>query len=107
MDSTTRLYLFGDQTFDVSANVKSMMQHRGNPLLENFLSKAYEVVRKEVYSLPPQVRDDLPRLSSLDDFLLRKQSGARSVALDMAATITYQLGMFIRYVDLPTSTCMH
>ncbi|KAI4597969.1 Type I Iterative PKS [Pestalotiopsis sp. 9143b] len=47
-----RLFLFGDQTYDNAPHRKDLMRHRQNPVLENFLAKSYEAIRKEIYKLP-------------------------------------------------------
>lgn len=98
MTSQLKLYLFGDQTYDVQPGLKDLLHYRHNPVLEDFLLKAYDAIRNELYSLPREVRDDLPRFTCIDDIILRKQSGRRCVPLDMAVTCMYQLGAFIRYV---------
>ena len=91
-----KLYLFGDQTFDVQPHLKGLLCHRDNPVLEDFLLKAYDALRKELYMLPAEIREDLPRFTSIDDLLLWKNDGKRCIALDMALTCLYQLGTFIR-----------
>lgn len=100
-----RLFLFGDQTYDNSPHRKDLMRHRENPVLENFLNKSYEAIRKEIYKLPIEVRESLPRFTCVDDLLLWKQDGKRVIALDMALTCLYQLGVFIRY-DLSIAYCL-
>ena len=91
-----KLYLFGDQTYDIQPCLKDLLLHRQNPVLEDFLVKSYDAVRTEIYKLPLQVRDDLPRFTCLDDLVLWKQSGKRCIPLEMAVTCMYQLGAFIR-----------
>ena len=90
------LHLFGDQTYDIEPHVKDLTQHRHNPILEDFLVKAYNAVRSEIYTLPPEIRDDLPRFTCVDDLLLRKRGGRQCIPLDMAVTCIFQLGTFIR-----------
>ena len=97
MTGQLKLYLFGDQTFDVQPYLKDLIRYRHNPVLEDFLVKAYDAIRREIYNLPCEVRDDLPRFTCLDDIILRKPGGKRCVPLDMAVTCMYQLGAFIRY----------
>lgn len=91
-----KLYLFGDQTYDVRLHLKDLLRDRSNPILEDFLAKAYNAIRREIYTLPPQARDDLPRFTCLDDLVLWKQVAQRCVPLDMAVTCMYQIGIFIR-----------
>ena len=92
------LYLFGDQTYDIQPSLKDLLRYRHNPVLEDFFVKAYNAIRTEIYSLPYEVRNDLPRFTCLEDIILRKRGGKRCVPLDMAVTCMYQLGAFIRYV---------
>ncbi|OCK75289.1 ketoacyl-synt-domain-containing protein [Lepidopterella palustris CBS 459.81] len=94
-----KLYLFGDQTYDLQPHLKDLLRNRHNPVLEDFLVKAYDAVRTELYKLPQQVRDDLPRFTCLDDLVLWNQSGKRCIPLDMAVTCMYQLGVFISQAD--------
>jgi hypothetical protein len=92
----SKLYLFGDQTHDIQPYLKDLLRHRDNPVLEDFLVKAYDAVRAEIYKLPHQVREDVPRFTCLEDLLLWNQKGKRCIPLDMAVTCMYQLGVFIR-----------
>ncbi|KAM4057347.1 starter unit:ACP transacylase in aflatoxin biosynthesis domain-containing protein [Hirsutella rhossiliensis] len=94
-----KLYLFGDQTFDVKPHLRSLLRDRSNPVLEDFLVKAYEVVRTEIYKLPHGVREAVPRFTGLDDLVSWDQSGKRCIPLDMAVTCIYQLGVFISQAD--------
>ena len=92
-----KLYLFGDQTLDVQPLLKDLARHRHNPVLEDFLIKAYDGIRSEITKLPREVAEDLPRFTCIDDIIFRKPGGRRCVPLDMAVTCIYQLGSFIRY----------
>jgi hypothetical protein len=87
------LYLFGDQTHDVQ--LKELVACRVNPVVEDFLQRAYDVIRSELHDLPRETRDALPRFTCLNDVLLYKPRGRRCVPLDMALTCMYQLGVFL------------
>lgn len=84
MSDRMELYLFGDQTYDIQPDLKDLLRHRHNPVLEDFLGKAYDTIRKDIFELPYEIREDLPRLTCLDDLVLRKQGGKRCIPLDMA-----------------------
>ncbi|OBT51641.1 Type I Iterative Polyketide synthase (PKS) [Pseudogymnoascus sp. 24MN13] len=99
MAGLLKLYLFGDQTYDIQPHLRDLLQHRDNPVLEDFLVKAYDAVRAEIYKLPHQAREDVPRFTCLDDLLLWNQSGKRCIPLDMAVTCIYQLAIFISQAD--------
>ncbi|KAM4057312.1 starter unit:ACP transacylase in aflatoxin biosynthesis domain-containing protein [Hirsutella rhossiliensis] len=93
--SNMKLYLFGDQTFDVQPQLKALLRQRNNPVLEEFLAKAYEALRGEIYELPYEARQSVPRLTSLDDLASWNEGEKRSIALDMAVTCIFQLATFI------------
>ncbi|KAK4166873.1 hypothetical protein QBC43DRAFT_367805 [Cladorrhinum sp. PSN259] len=71
--------------------------------LHDLLNKAYDAIRAELYTLPPEIRDGLPRFTSLEDLLLPDQSEIRQqcIALDMALTTLYHIGTFIAQADEP------
>ena len=96
MPDQMTLYLFGDQTYDTQPDLKDLLRHRNNPVLEDFLVKAYDRIRKDIYKLPSEIREELPRFTCLDDLILRKQGGKQCIPLDMAVTCMYQLGFLIR-----------
>lgn len=96
MADKLKLYLFGDQTYDMQSHVDELMLYRHTPALENFLVKAYDAVRREIFQLPREIRDNIPRLTCLDDLVFQGQSREQCVPLDMAVTCIYQLGIFIR-----------
>ena len=97
MTGELKIYLFGDQTYDIQPYLRNLKQYRHNPVLEDFLVKAYDAIRTEIYSLPCEIRDNLPRFTCVDDIISREKGGKRCVPLDMAVTCMYQLGVFIGY----------
>ncbi|KAI1456594.1 beta-ketoacyl synthase [Annulohypoxylon moriforme] len=99
LPSLLKLYLFGDQTYDIRPHLKLLLRERDNPILENYFSKAYDAIRSEIYQLPPQIRDDLPRFTCFNDLVLQNSSQNSYIPLDMAITCLYQLGAFIREAD--------
>lgn len=96
MKQQQMLYLFGDQTCDVRQRLNSLLHYRNDPVVEDFLLKAYNAIHRELYKLPSQVRDGLPRFTCVDDLVLWKGDGRRCIPLDMAVTCMYQLAVFIR-----------
>lgn len=93
MAKQLKLYVCGDQTYQ--PDLKGLLRYRCNAVCEDFLVKAYDAIRKEIYKLPPGLRDGLPRFTCFDDLVLYKQDEKRCIALDMALTCMYQLGTFI------------
>ncbi|KAM0563081.1 hypothetical protein ACHAPJ_001927 [Fusarium lateritium] len=95
MATQMKLYLFGDQTFEIQPHLQNLLQKRDNLFLHEFLNQAYNALRVELYRLPYSIRKDLPRFTCQEDLLLWDRSGKRCIALDMAMTTLYQLGTFI------------
>ncbi|ENH69483.1 Conidial yellow pigment biosynthesis polyketide synthase [Fusarium oxysporum f. sp. cubense race 1] len=95
MASHMKLYLFGDQTFEVQPHLQHLLQKRDNLFLHEFLNQSYNALRAELVKIPYSIRKDLPRFTCQEDLLLWDQSGPRCIALDMAMTTLYQLGTFI------------
>ena len=96
MADQLKLCIFGDQTFDLRHHWKELFQIRGNPAVEDFLVKSYNAVRLEIYKLPLEVRNDIPRFTCLNDLILSNQGSRRCVAIDTAVSCIYQLATFIR-----------
>jgi hypothetical protein len=97
MADQLNLLLFGDQTFDVGPHFSSLLEARDNLFLHALLRGAYNALRTELYTLPPAIRQDLPRFTCLEDLASWRHggSGKRCIALDMAMTTLWQLGKFI------------
>lgn len=96
MANHLKLYVFGDQTYNVQPRLKGLLGHRDNPVLQDFLAKAYATVRVQLFTLPQETREALPRFTSVDDLLLWENHGKPCLPLDMALTCLYQLATFIR-----------
>ncbi|RMZ78667.1 hypothetical protein DV738_g3768, partial [Chaetothyriales sp. CBS 135597] len=95
MANHLKLYLFGDQTYDLQPHFQELFQSRSNPVLEDFLVRSYDAVRIEISSLPLSTQETYPRFTCVDDLLLWSRSGNGLIPLDMATTSLYQLGLFI------------
>lgn len=99
------LYLFGDQTCNVGPLLKELMlgSRHINPLVNDFLRGSYDALRAELYRLPPQERNCLPRFTCVEDLILwasrSPDASHRCVPLSMALTCMYQLAAFIGYVS--------
>ena len=92
-----KLYLFGDQTFDIKPHLGGLLGSRDDLYLHAFLRSAYNAIRAEIYRLPPAVRTDIPRFTGLEDLISFARGGGerRCIPLDMAMTTLWQLGAFM------------
>lgn len=98
MTNQETLYLFGDQTFDVEPHLPKLLDGKNNNVvLKEFLERAYDALRIQIFQLHKDVREKLPRFTCIEDVLLWKRSegSLRCVPMDMAITCMYQLGSFI------------
>lgn len=91
-----KLYLFGDQTFEIQPHLQNLAQKKSNLFLTDFLERIYNAIRLEFYKLPAQVRDELPRFTCPEDLVLHDPKQKTCIALDMAMTTTYHLCTFMR-----------
>ncbi|KUI67140.1 Conidial yellow pigment biosynthesis polyketide synthase [Cytospora mali] len=95
------LYLFGDQTYNVGPHLKELLlvSRHSNGLLYDFLRGSYDAIRVELYRLPSQERDCLPRFTCVEDLVLWASRSPdethRCVPLTMAVSCMYQLAEFI------------
>ena len=92
-----KLYLFGDQTFDIKPHLRGLLGSKDDLFLHSFLRTAYNAIRAEIYRLPPAVRNDVPRFTCLEDLISWGQGGGgwRCIPLAMATTTLWQLGAFM------------
>lgn len=96
MASPHRVYLFGDQTFDIEDSLRSLLRCN-DTLIVHFFQDAYRAIRTEIGRLPPHARDLFPRFASVADLLSRRQSGFIHPAVEQFLCLTHSLGTFIRY----------
>lgn len=97
MSQHHRIYLFGDQTYDVDAPLRELLHH-SDAILSSFFKRALHVLRLEVGQLPSELRYEFPRFSSIADLISRRGDTQLHPGLEMALVLIYQLGSFIRWV---------
>jgi len=92
-----KLAIFGDQTCDLKPLWKELFELRSNPYVEDFLVKSYDAVRNEIWKLPLDARNSIPRFNNVNDLILSNDAGAkRCLAIDTATSCMYELATFIR-----------
>lgn len=90
------IYLFGDQTENINANLRALLLSNNNCLLTSFFERACHALRAEIGLLPHRDRVTFPRFSTIAELLSIQRSGVANPALDQALTCVYQFGCFIR-----------
>lgn len=97
MAQATRLYLFGDQTYDFVPKLKELLSYHESPILTAFLDQAHYVIRAEsIESLPVAVHK-ASRTANLAELVQKYTEGKLGPAFQTALACTSQLGAFIRY----------
>ncbi|KAL1970787.1 hypothetical protein VTN77DRAFT_2621 [Rasamsonia byssochlamydoides] len=97
MGSTSRVYLFGDQTGEFDAGLRRLIQAKNNSLLMSFFERCFHSLRHEIAQLPPSDRQIFPRFTSIVDLLARYRESRPNPALESTLTCIYQLALFISY----------
>lgn len=95
-DSPVRLYLFGDQTYDVADTLQDLTHVRDDALVSDFLEKASGVLKHEVSCLTAKQREQCPRFARILDLLPYYRAGTLNPALVQALTCVAQLGLFLQ-----------
>ena len=99
MGEISHVYVFGDETFDYSKDLHSLVHQNDDPLVISFFDKTYHALRAEIGSLPQhRQRRDFERFSSFAELSARKTEGLLHPSLDQALSCAYQLARFIRHV---------
>ncbi len=96
MDQQTHVYIFGDEAFDYSAGLRSLLARSRDPLLASFFDGAFSAIRGEVGKLLQALRAQFDRFSSLQDLIALRNESLLHPALEQALNCVYQLGCFIR-----------
>ncbi|KJZ70159.1 hypothetical protein HIM_10466 [Hirsutella minnesotensis 3608] len=91
-----KLYLFGDQTYDIQPRLKTLLLNKSNPVLDGFLSKALDAIQLEIETLRHASLHNVPRFTTVYELVSWNQmTEKRCIALDMAITCLYHLGAFM------------
>lgn len=94
-NSHARVYVFGDQTYDVGDLVARLSNDRGNVLLADFLEKSVATIKGEIRNLHHWQQNRCPRFTKLAELVPHWRSSTLNPALSQALTTTVQLGSII------------
>ncbi|KAF2209148.1 hypothetical protein CERZMDRAFT_87124 [Cercospora zeae-maydis SCOH1-5] len=93
-----------DDIATVLRNIRLLAKDRRHPILELFLVKATEAIRKEIQMLPGEVREAFPAFSCITSLWHEHnlREGALSGAIDGALLCVVQLGIYISNTQVNT-----
>ncbi|KAL2850258.1 beta-ketoacyl synthase [Aspergillus pseudoustus] len=98
----TRLFLFGDQTYDFVPELQSLLATRNNPILTAFLEQSHYVVRAQMIQKLPPKEHKQSRSASLAEVVQKYVDGKLPSAFQTALSCITQLGSFMRQFDDPS-----
>ncbi|KAL2819649.1 hypothetical protein BDW59DRAFT_120646 [Aspergillus cavernicola] len=99
---STRLFLFGDQTYDFVPELRDILTIRDNPILVAFLEQSHYVVRAQMIRTLSPKEHKQARAASLAEVLQKYVDGKLPSAFQTALSCIAQLGSFMRQFDDPT-----
>ncbi|KAJ9640320.1 hypothetical protein H2199_005859 [Coniosporium tulheliwenetii] len=96
MAQHTRVFLFGDQTYDFVPKLRELLPVKDNPILTAFLDQAHYVVRAQMIQTLSPKEHKAARTASLAQMLQKYCDGELNPAFQTALACICQLGCFIR-----------
>ena len=96
MGEPSHIYLFGDQVFDFSKELRDLVHLNSDPLVVSFFEKAYHALRAEIGNLPQHQSQEFERFSSFPELVALNLAGPLHPSLEQALSCAYQLASFIR-----------
>ena len=99
MTTSMRVFVFGDQTYDIGDLLTSLLHTHDDPVLSCFLERSYQTLKQEVVRLGRERQADCPRFAKLASLLPLWRSGTLNPALGQAVSCICQIGAFLRYVS--------
>lgn len=96
MTDLMRVYVFGDQTYDIGDLLTNLLHTHDDPVLSNFFERSYQTLKREVLRLGREKRADCPRFSSLASLLPLWRVGTLNPALSQALSCICQIGAFLQ-----------
>lgn len=96
MESSTQVFVFGDQTSLSIVDLRQLLHVNDNTFLSSFLDSANYALRVEIADLPVIKQEWFPRFTTFLDLLAESHQSGNNPALGLALQCTNQLARFIR-----------
>ncbi|KAH8585728.1 conidial yellow pigment biosynthesis polyketide synthase [Bisporella sp. PMI_857] len=95
-----KIYLFGDQIYDVHSKLRDLLHSANGPVLRHFFERVDYAIRAEIGQLSFSTRESFPRFSGIAHLLSwNRCDESFPIPFEMALTCIYQLGSFIKDHD--------
>lgn len=96
MAEPIKVFVFGDQTYDASDLMFTLLHAHDDVILTSFLDSSLQTLKREIVKLSNQQRVACPRFSKLAELLPYWRKGSLNPALDQALTCICHIGTFIQ-----------
>lgn len=90
----SRVYVFGDQTFNYENSLAQLLRSDEVHLVW-FFRKCHSALQTELGRLPLYAKDATPKMSSIADLLTRKRDACISPALEQVLCLIHAFAAFI------------
>ena len=96
MSSPFRVYVFGDQTYDIADLLSSVLRTREDATLQDFLERSSRALKLEIARLESKQQAGCPRFAKLLDLVPLWRARTLNPAVSQALTCITQLAVFLR-----------
>jgi naphtho-gamma-pyrone polyketide synthase len=93
--SSSKIYVFGDQSTPILGNLQSLLRIKKNALLKSFFNKAFTAIQRETEALPSIDRKHMVRAESLSLLVDEVKRGVTNTALESCFMCIYEIGYYI------------
>jgi hypothetical protein len=96
MTEPLRVYVFGDQTFDIADLLSSVIRDADDALVPDFLEQACQTLKDQILKLVPDQQEACPRFAKVLDLVPVWRSCTLNPALGQALTCITHIAIFLR-----------
>ncbi|KAI6776042.1 hypothetical protein HG530_002800 [Fusarium avenaceum] len=96
--SSSKIYVFGDQSTPVLGSLESLLRTKNNTLLKSFFNEAFNAIQRETEALPSIDRKHMVRAESLSLLVDEVKRGVTHPALESCFLCIYEIGYYIEYL---------
>jgi naphtho-gamma-pyrone polyketide synthase len=93
--SSSKIYVFGDQSTPILGNLQSLLRIKNNALLQTFFNEAFAAIRRETKALPSIDRKHIVRAESLSLLVDEVKRGVTHAALESCFLCIYEIGYYL------------
>jgi hypothetical protein len=96
MTEPMRVYVFGDQTFDIADSLSNVIRNADDALVPDFLEQAGQTLKDEILKLAPDQQEKCPRFAKVLDLVPLWRSCTLNPPLGQALTCITHVTTFLR-----------